>query len=131
MNARHGAKSLQPASEGYSLDRSAPGSPNGAVLHAPTHPYCLHLWSVPAALYIIPETSLRSCAALTGSEPPADPVDRAVRLLLAHLPLVTVNACVKGRFHDRLMNKLDQVGRGSGNEVVAVDLAAVAAALAP
>jgi hypothetical protein len=66
VDARHGAKSLSPASEGYFLNRSCGGEPVHALIWALTHVLFLQLEWRPLTLFLCDSDLAETCAALIG-----------------------------------------------------------------
>ena len=131
VDARHGIKSLTPASESYFLDRSADGGPLQSVLWSLALLFLLQLQSRPLTLFLFNAAALEYCTELAAGRAIGDcPVPHAVGTLLRTVGGVRVQACVKGRFFDRMQAKLGQLAQGRRNELVRIDVQAVAAALA-
>jgi hypothetical protein len=61
----------------------------------------------------------------------ATTIERMAARLLAAVSRPQAAACVKGPFFDRLDAKLSQLARLDGNELVSIDLQAMAEALLP
>ena len=86
--------------------------------------------SYPLTLYHLDGAALARCDALI-----ADPgsaatiIERMAARLLAAVSQPTAVECVKGRFFDRANGKLSQLAKFNTNELVLVDLQAMAAAL--
>jgi len=129
VDARHGIKSLVPASESYFLDRVG-NDPLQATCWALVHLFQLQLQSYPLTLYHLDGAARVRCAALIADRgSAATAVERmAARLLAAAFQPKTAE-CAKGRFFDRASEKLSQLARFDTNELVSVDLQAMAAAL--
>jgi hypothetical protein len=129
VDARHGVKSLFPASESYFLDRAG-NEPLQATCWALVHLFQLQLQSYPLALYHIDGTALARCTALIADRGAATTaVERMAARLLSALPRADAAACTKGRFFDRASDKLNQLTKFATNELVSFDLQAMAAAL--
>jgi hypothetical protein len=130
VDARHGVKGLVPASESYFLDRSGIKEPLQATCWALLHVFQLQLQSYPLTLYHLDGAALARCDALI-----ADPgsaatiIERMAARLLAAVSQPKAVECVKGRFFDRANGKLSQLAKFNTNELVLVDLQAMAAAL--
>ena len=130
VDARHGVKGLVPASESYFLDRSGIKEPLQATCWALLHVFQLQLQSYPLTLYHLDGAALARCDALI-----ADPgsaatiIEQMAARLLAAVSQPKAVECVKGRFFDRANGKLSQLAKFNTNELVLVDLQAMAAAL--
>lgn len=130
IDARHGAKSLSPASESYFLDRADGNDPLRATCWALIHLFHLQLQSYPITLYHLDRAALVRCAALiTDPGSVVSAIERMAARLVGALSQVKAVECVKGRFFDRANEKLHQLTRLESNEPVSVDLRAMAAAL--
>ena len=90
----------------------------------------LQLQSRPLTLFLCDAAAVRECTALAAT-PAADqsPVALAGSRLLGAVCRAQVQACVKGRFFDRMHAKLDQLARMESNELVPIDVQAMALAL--
>ena len=129
VDARHGIKSLFPASESYFLDREG-NEPLQATCWALVHLFQLQLQSYPLTLYHIDDAALARCIALIGDRDAATTVvERMAARLLAAVSRPSAAECTKGRFFDRASEKLSQLARFDSNELVSVDLKSMAAAL--
>ena len=129
VDARHGVKSLFPASESYFLDRAG-NEPLQATCLALVHLFQLQLQSYPLTLYHIDGAALARCTALIDDRGAATTsVERIAARLLSVLPRPNAAECTKGRFFDRVSDKLNQLTRFATNELVSFDLHAMAAAL--
>src|SRR5271165_815531 len=129
VDARHGVKSLFPASESYFLDRTG-NEPLQATCWALVHLFQLQLQSYPLTLYHIDDAALARCIALIGDRDAATTVvERMAARLLAAVSRPSAAECTKGRFFDRASEKLSQLARFDSNELVSVDLKSMAAAL--
>src|ERR1700730_4505719 len=129
VDARHGVKSLFPASESYFLDRAG-NEPLQATCWALVHLFQLQLQSYPLTLYHLDGAALARCTALIadcGAAPTA--VERMAARLLATVSQPNAAECTKGRFFDRASGKLSQLARFDSNELVSADLQSMAAAL--
>jgi len=94
------------------------------------HLFQLQLQSYPLTLYHLDGAALARCTALIahcGSA--ATDIERMAAHLLAAVSQPKVAECAKGRFFDRASEKLGQLARFDTNELVSVDLRAMAAAL--
>ena len=130
VDARHGAKSLSPASESYFLDRTDDNEPLRATCWALIHLFHLQLQSYPITLYHLDRAALVRCAALINDPGSvASETERMAARLFGALSQVKAVECVKGRFFDRANEKLSQLARLETNELLSVDLRAMAAAL--
>ena len=130
VDARHGIRSLVPASESYFLDRSADGRPLQSVVWSLALLFLLQLQGRPLTLFLCDADAVGHCTELAAGRAIGDsPVPQAVGTLLRTVGGVRVQACVKGRFFDHMQAKLGQLAHGRGNELVPIDVQAVAAAL--
>ena len=130
VDARHGVKSLFPASESYFLDRGG-NEPLQATCWALVHLFQLQLQSYPLTLYHIDGAALARCTALIDDRgSAATSVERMAARLLAAVSRPNAAECTKGRFFDRANDKLSQLARFATNELVSLDLQAMASALA-
>src|SRR5258707_6960063 len=129
VDARHGVKSLFPASESYFLDRAG-NEPLQATCWALLHLFQLQLQSYPLTLYHMDGGALARCTALIDDRGAATTaVERMAARLLAAVPRPNAAECTKGRFFDRANDKLSQLARFATNELVSLDLQATASAL--
>jgi hypothetical protein len=129
VDARHGIKSLSPASECYFLDRDC-NEPLHATCWALTHLFQLQLQSYPLTLYHLETAALVRCAALIANRGAAvGVVERMTARLLAALTRPNAEQCTKGRFFDRASDKLSQLENFPSGELVPFDVQAVAGAL--
>jgi hypothetical protein len=81
-------------------------------------------------LYHLDKAALASCTALVADrDSAATTIERMAALLLTAVSHPKAVACVKGRFFDGLDVKLNQLARFDSNELVSVDLQAMATAL--
>ncbi len=131
VDARHGAKSLLPASEGYFLDPAGEGEPVHALIWALSHVLFLQLEQRPLTLFLCDSDVAETCAALiAGHNAKHNLVERMAIRLLGTVSKPQPQACVKGRFFDRMQAKLEQLTIHDSNELVRIDLQAMADALA-
>ena len=94
------------------------------------HLFQLQLQSYPLTLYQLDGAALARCAALIGDPgSAATAIERMAASLLAAVSQPKAVECVKGRFFDRASGKLSQLAKFNTNELVLVDLQAMAAAL--
>ena len=129
VDARHGVKSLFPASESYFLDRDY-NEPLHATCWALAHLFQLQLQNYPLTLYHLESAALTRCAILIADRgAAASVVERMAASLLAAVFEPNVAKCTKGRFFDRASDKLSQLGRFASNELIAFDVRAMAEAL--
>jgi hypothetical protein len=129
LDARHGVKSLFPASESYFLDRAG-NEPLQATCWALVHLFHLQLQSYPLTLYHLDGAALTRCTDLIDDRgAAATPVERMAARLLATVSRPNAAECTKGRFFDRASDKLSQLTRFATNELVSFDLQAMASAL--
>jgi hypothetical protein len=130
VDARHGVKGLLPASESYFLDRSNSKEPLRATCWALAHIFQLQLQSYPLTLYHLDSAALALCTALIADrDSAATTIEWMAARLLTAVSQPKVAACVNGRFFDRLDDKLNQLARFESNELVSLDLQAMATAL--
>jgi hypothetical protein len=129
VDARHGVKTLFPASESYFLDRDC-NEPLHATCWALAHLFQLQLQDYPLTLYHMEGAALARCAALIADRGAAvSSVERMAARLLAAVFRPNAMNCTKGRFFDRVSDKLAQLGKFASNELVPFDLQAMAEAL--
>ena len=129
VDARHGVKSLFPASESYFLDRDC-NEPLHATCWALAHLFQLQLQNYPLTLYHLESAALARCAILIANRGVAvTVVERMVARLLAAVFQPNTAKCTKGRFFDRVSDKLSQLGKFGANELVPFDVQAMAEAL--
>lgn len=92
--------------------------------------FCFSCRAIRSPFYHIDSAALARCTALIDDrDAAATAVERMVARLLAALSRPKAAECTKGRFFDRASDKLSQLARFATNELVSVDLQAVAAAL--
>jgi hypothetical protein len=131
VDARHGVKTLSPASESYFLDRSLRHEPLYSLVWALAHLFMLQLQSRPLTLFLCDAAVVGQCAAQGAAHAAgSSPATRAASRLVGAICEARAQHCVKGRFFDRMQAKLDQLARGDSNELVPVDMEAVTTALA-
>src|SRR5258708_6396256 len=107
VDARHGVKSLFPASESYFLDRAG-NEPLQATCWALVHLFQLQLQSYPLTLYHMDVVALARCTALIDDRGAATTaVERMAARLLAAVPRAHAAYCTKCRFFDRARDKLN------------------------
>jgi hypothetical protein len=132
VDARHGAKCLSPASEGYFLDPSGSGEPLQSLIWALAHVLMLQLESRPLTLFLCDSGVAEISAALiAGGATARNSVERMAVRLLATAKQPQAQACVKGRFFDRMQAKLDRLMAHGSNELIPIDFQAIAVALEP
>jgi hypothetical protein len=132
VDARHGAKSLSPANEGYFLDPAGGRESLQALAWALAHVLMLQLEQRPLTLFLCDSDMAGTCAALiAGRNTGRNSVERMAVRLLATAKQPQAQACIKGRFFDRMQAKLDQLTSHDSNELVAIDLQTMADALEP
>jgi hypothetical protein len=130
VDARHGVKSLDPASESYFLERASVDELLQATCWALLHLFQLQLQSYPLTLYHLDGAASARCTALIADRgSAATAIERMAARLLAAVSRPKMAECAKGRFFDRVSEKLGQLARFDTNELVSVDLQAIAAAL--
>jgi hypothetical protein len=130
VDARHGTRSLSPASEGYFLDPSGGSEPLQALVWALAHVLMLQLEQRPLTLFLCDSDVAEACTALiAGRNMRHNSVERTAVRLLATAKQPQVHACVKGRFFDRMQAKLDQLTAHDSNELVPINLQAMADSL--
>ncbi|MCY2989747.1 MAG: hypothetical protein NTY19_18000 [Planctomycetota bacterium] len=117
------------ASEGYCLPADGLSDPACAVMHALRDQFLLQLDQVTTQLFVIPPTVRDLCQRLLEPSAPAAPLDQALGKLLQGVRGLTVHPCAKGRFFDAMTRKLEQLRRGSSNEVTTLDFAQLTASL--
>jgi hypothetical protein len=131
VDARHGVRSLSPASEGYFLDCSLHQEPLHCVVWALSQLFALQLQGLPSTLFVCEAAVLRQCAHLVGGHPVGNsPAALATDRLLRAICRARVQGCVKGCFFDRMRMMLHQLAREECNELVQINLQAVTRALA-
>jgi hypothetical protein len=127
VDGRHGIKSLWPASEGYFLAPSGGSEPLQAVVWALAHVLMLQLEQRPLTLFLCDGDAAETCAALiAGRNTGRNSVERMAVRLLATAKQPQAQACVKGRFFERMQTKLDKLAAHDSNELVMIDLQAMA-----
>ena len=130
VDARHGARSLSPASEGYFLNSSGGGEPMHALIWALTHVLLLQLEQRPLTLFLCGRDLAETCAALiAGRQAGHNVVEQMAVRLLGTVREPQAQACVKGKFFDRMQAKLNQLTTHDSNELVRIDLQAMADAM--
>jgi hypothetical protein len=130
VDAHHGVKGMLTASESYFLDRSNSNEPLRATCWALVHLFQLQLQWHPVTLYHLDSAALTLCTALIADRNSgATTIERMAARLLTSVSRPKTAACVKGRFFDRLDAKLNQLARFDSNELVSIDLQAMATAL--
>jgi hypothetical protein len=128
VDARHGVKSLFPASESYFLDRAG-NEPLQATCWALVQLFQLQLQSHPLTLHHLDRAALAQCTALINDpRAAATAVERMAARLLAAVSRPNAAECTKGRFFDRASDKLSHLTRFTTNELVFFDLQAMALA---
>src|SRR5207248_195477 len=117
-----------PPSESYFLDRAG-SEPLQVTCWALIHLFQLQLQSHPLTLYHLDGAALARCTALIDDRgAAATAVERMATRLLAAVFRPNVAECTKGRFFDRASDKLSQLARFATNELVSIDLQAMASA---
>ena len=130
VDARYGAKSLSPASEGYFLDPSGCAEPLHSLIWALIHVLMLQLEQRPLTLFLCDcDAAMISAALIAGRDTGRSSVERFAFRLLATVKQPQAKVCVKGRFFDRMQAKLNQLTAHDSNELVAINLQTVADAL--
>jgi hypothetical protein len=130
VDSRHDVKGLFPASESYFLDKSGINEPLRATCWALLHVFQLQLQDYPLTIYQMESAALERCAALIGDQGSANTaIEKMTARLLVAVKRAKAVECTKGRFFDRTNERLRQLARFESNEVVAVDLQAMADAL--
>jgi hypothetical protein len=95
------------------------------------HLFQLQLQSYPLTLYHIDGAALARCSALIDDRGAAvTAVERMAARLLAAVSRPNAAECTKGRFFGRATDKLSQLARFGTNELVSLDLQAMASGLA-
>jgi hypothetical protein len=121
---------LFPASEGYFLDTTGGDHPLLTTGWALGQLYGLHLHHSALTLYHLDPAAGKLCAAMMADPRLAEnPIERMVVRLLAEAAHVTVLLCAKGRFFEQMTEKLSEVAQSNCNELVTVDLYAIASSL--
>jgi hypothetical protein len=132
VDARQGVKSLSPASEGYFLDPAGGREPLQALVWALAHVLMLQLEQRLLTLFLCDSDVAGTCATLiAGRNTGRNSIERMAVRLLATAKEPQAQACIKGRFFDRMQAKLDQLTSHASNELVPIDLQAMADALEP
>lgn len=127
VDSRGGVKALSPASEGYFLDKTGEHEPLAPVCWALLDLLMLQLQSYPTTLYLLVPTAHERCSALIADPGSASgPVEELTARLLACVAQPKAMPCVKGRFFDKAMAKLDQLAKTKSNELVYVDVRGLA-----
>jgi hypothetical protein len=128
VDARHGVKSLFPASESYFLDRDC-NEPLHATCWALAHLFQLQLQNYPLTLFHLESAALARSAVLIANRGAAvGVVERMAARLLAAVFQPNAASCTKGRFFDRVSEKMSQLGKSASNELTAFDVQAMAVA---
>jgi hypothetical protein len=131
VDARHGATSLSPASEGNFVDPSGGGEPAHALIWALTHVLFLQLEQRPVTLFLSDKGLAETCSALmAGHNAGHNLVERMAVRLLGAVKEPQAQACFKGKFFDRMQAKLKQLTTQDSNELVPINLQAMADAMA-
>jgi len=131
VDARHGVSCLSPASESYFLDCSPHQEPLNCVVWALAQLFVLQLQSLPVTLFVCDAAVVRQCVDLVSGRPVGNsPTAQATDRLLRAICEARVQACVKGRFFDRMTVKLHQLALGESNELVPINMEGVTTALA-
>ncbi len=111
------------------LDRDC-NEPLHATCWALAHLFQLQLQNYPLTLYYLESAALARCAILIANRGVAvTVVERMVARLLAAVFQPNTAKCTKGRFFDRVSDKLSQLGKFGANELVPFDVQAMAEAL--
>ena len=101
-----------------------------ATCWALAHLFQLQLQCHPVTLCHLDRAALASCTALVADrDSAATTIERMASRLLTAVSHPKAAVCVKGRFFDRLDAKLNQLARFDSNELVSIDLQAMATAL--
>ena len=130
VDARHGAKSLSPASEGYFLASSGGDEPLQSLIWALAHVLMLQLETRPLTVFACGSDVEAACTTLVaGGDAGHSSVERMAVRLLAAMQQPQAQPCRKGRFFDRMQAKLQQLTATDSNELVPIDPQAMAAAL--
>ena len=104
--------------------------PLHATCWALAHLFQLQLQNYPLTLYHLESAALARCAILVANRGVAvTVVERMVARLLAAVFQPNATKCTKGRFFDRVSDKLSQFGKFGTNELVPFDVQAMAEAL--
>ena len=127
VDARHGAKSLSPASEGYFIAPPGAEKPLQSMIWALAHVLMLRLEKRPLSLFACGNDVADACIALiTGHDTARNPIERMAIRLLGAVNEPRVQPCIKGRFFDRMEAKLVQLAGRDSNELVAIDVPTMA-----
>jgi hypothetical protein len=130
VDSRGEMKALSPASEGYFLDEAGGDEPLASACWALLDLFMLQLQDYPATLYLLASGAHERCAALIADPNSASvPVEELTARLLASVEHLKAAPCVKGRFFDKAMAKLDQLATSKSNELAYVDMRSFAASL--
>jgi hypothetical protein len=131
VDSRYGTKGMFPASEGYFLDSAGSDHPLMATSWALGQLYGLRLHDRALTVYHLDVAAGERCTALTAHPSQAvDAIEQMTVRLLSEIPRVTFLPCKKGQFFEQMTGKLAEIAQWRGNELVTVDLRAVATALA-
>jgi hypothetical protein len=131
VDARHGIQSLSPASEGYFYDPAGDGEPVHALIWALTHVLFLQLEQQPLKLFLCGSDLVGTCTRLIGGHNEGhDLVEHMVVRLLGAVSAPLAQPCLKGKFFDRMQAKLNQLTAHDSNELVTIDLRAMADVMA-
>jgi hypothetical protein len=89
----------------------------------------LQLESRPVTLFLCDDGMAGICDALIAGRRGINSIERMAARLLRVVKQPKVQTCVKGRFFEHLQAKLDQLTAHDSNELVPIDLQAMANAL--
>lgn len=121
-----GVKGLR-ASEGYCIAKREGAAPSLCIMHALAALYHLQLDNVPTEAFIIPKDALRLTQALSVAmaPPQRSEQENCLSQLLAGIHQITLQPCLKGRFHDAMTSKLHQLDTSQTNELKSLDIEAL------
>jgi hypothetical protein len=123
-------KALSPASEGYFLDQTGGDEPLASACWTLLDLFMLQLQGYPTTLYLLAPGAHERCVALiVNPDTASGPVEELTARLLASVAQPKAAPCVKGRFFDKAMAKLDQLATSKSNELAYVDMRSFAASL--
>jgi hypothetical protein len=131
VDSRYGTTGLFPASEGYFLDSAGSEHPLMATSWALGQLYGLRLHDRALTVYHLDAAAGERCTALTAHPSRAvDAIEQMTVRLLSEIARVTFLPCKKGQFFEQMTRKLAEIAQWRGNELVNIDLRAVATSLA-
>lgn len=125
---RSGVSGLR-ASEGYCLPAEKLADPACPAIQALRDLYLLQLDQIPTEVFVLSSATLDLCRELRDASELAAPLHETLRRLIRGVGRLTWQPCLKGRFFDAMHRKLDQLGRGRGNEVTTLDFGRLASSV--